>query len=263
MDSFPGCDTREAESLARPQSKRMCAVWGLKMQMSSNIAQRKNKIGRQNLGTFPEHLSPESSLRKGVEGTLPKDRPEANGGHSSSAGFLLLDTSFRSLYANQEALAVLTYPGNPSKNSNFDAFLKARVQSLFTGSNGSRQLKCDGSLASGRRRYKLRVFSVRSPLANGFKPAVAVLFERSQKQQKVDLSYLSGRYRLTPRELETVDHLVQGCNTKQLADRMGISPNTVKAFLRSIMMKMGADTRAGIIAKILQASNSVSRETSS
>jgi DNA-binding CsgD family transcriptional regulator len=32
---------------------------------------------------------------------------------------------------------------------------------------------------------------------------------------------------------------------------MAISPNTVKAFLRLIMIKMGVTTRAGIVAKIL------------
>jgi DNA-binding CsgD family transcriptional regulator len=180
---------------------------------------------------------------------------------SGSAGFLLLDTSFHPLYVNQEALAVLTYPGNPGKTNNFDALLENRVQSLFAGSNGSRQLKCS-SLASGRRCYKVQIFSARSALANGFKPAVAVLLERNSKP-KVDLSFLSERYRLTPREVETVDHLAQGLNTEEMAGRMGISPNTVKAFLRSIMMKMAADTRAGIIAKVLQASSFITRETSS
>lgn len=230
--------------------------------MSGNIAQRKNKVGRQNAGTLSEYLNAESSPKNGVHNAVTKDGSESNGGHSSSAGFLLLDASFRPLYANQEALAALTYPGNASKNNNFDTLLEARIQSLFTGSNGSRHLKCNASFPSGRRCYKLRVFSLRSPLASGLKPAVALLFERNQKP-KVDLSFLSGQYRLTQREVETVDQLVQGCNTKQIAERMGISPNTVKAFLRSIMMKMGADTRAGIIAKILQVSNSVTREASS
>ena len=231
------------------------------MQMSGNNAHRKNGIGRHHPGSLSELLSPESSLQKTTRAVVPKVPSEPISVFPSSAGFLLLDTSFRPLYANQEALTALTYPANSGKNNNFDAFLEGRVQSLFTGSNGSRQLKCGGSLSSGRRCYKLRVFSVRSPLANGFKPAVAVLFERNQKPN-VDLSYLSSRYRLTEREVETVDHLVQGCNTKQIAERMGISPNTVKAFLRSIMMKMATDTRAGIIAKILQASNSITRETS-
>jgi len=33
---------------------------------------------------------------------------------------------------------------------------------------------------------------------------------------------------------------------------LGISPNTVKTFLRLIMIKMGVRTRAGMVARILQ-----------
>jgi DNA-binding CsgD family transcriptional regulator len=224
----------------------------LKMQMSGNVAQRKNRSGRQNLKERFEDLNLHEGPRKEADECVRKAPCESNGPRPSSAGFLLLDHSLRPLYVNQEALAALAYPASPSKNSGFDSLLEDRIQSLFSGSNGSRQPKGNGFIASGKRCYELRVFAVRSSLTNGSKPALAILFERNRKP-KVDLSYLSGRFRLTQREVETVDHLAQGANTQEIADRMEISPNTVKAFLRSIMMKMGTDTRAGIIAKILQA----------
>ena len=129
------------------------------MQMWGNIAQRKNRFGRQNLGDLADHLSPESTLREEAEGALSRGQLESNGTNSSSAGLLLLDASYRLLYANQEAHTALTYPGNPGKNSSFDAFLEGRVQSLFTGSNGSRQLKYPGSFPSGRRRYKISSYA--------------------------------------------------------------------------------------------------------
>ena len=47
---------------------------------------------------------------------------------------------------------------------------------------------------------------------------------------------------------------MQGGTTKQIASRMNISPNTAKAFLRSVMFKTGAPSRSGILAKILQLS---------
>jgi len=37
-----------------------------------------------------------------------------------------------------------------------------------------------------------------------------------------------------------------------LAERMNISPNTVKVFVRLIMIKMGVATRGAIVAQILQ-----------
>jgi len=41
---------------------------------------------------------------------------------------------------------------------------------------------------------------------------------------------------------------------------MDISPNTAKAFLRSVMIKVGAENRTGIIARLLQASKAMNGE---
>jgi hypothetical protein len=42
-----------------------------------------------------------------------------------------------------------------------------------------------------------------------------------------------------------------GLTTKEIAARIRISPNTVKSFLRSIMLKMGVTTRSGIVGKAI------------
>jgi DNA-binding CsgD family transcriptional regulator len=60
------------------------------------------------------------------------------------------------------------------------------------------------------------------------------------------------RYRLTGREQEALRGISLGLANKTIADRMAISPNTVKAFLRGIMIKMGVTSRAGIVATMLQ-----------
>ena len=58
-------------------------------------------------------------------------------------------------------------------------------------------------------------------------------------------------YSLTDREQEALIGVAMGLTSKELAVRMKISPNTVKAFLRLIMVKMGATTRAGIVGRLL------------
>ena len=58
-------------------------------------------------------------------------------------------------------------------------------------------------------------------------------------------------YNLTDREQEVLIGVSAGLTSKELAQRMNISPNTVKAFLRLIMIKMGVATRAGIVGKLL------------
>jgi DNA-binding CsgD family transcriptional regulator len=58
-------------------------------------------------------------------------------------------------------------------------------------------------------------------------------------------------YHLTVREQEALVGIAMGLTSRQLADRMSISPNTVNAFLRLIMVKMGVTTRAGLVGKLL------------
>ena len=64
------------------------------------------------------------------------------------------------------------------------------------------------------------------------------------------IAEISDRFGLTARERETVQFLLEGFTSKEIAQRMKISPNTVKAFIRLVMVKMGVSTRSGIIGKI-------------
>lgn len=63
---------------------------------------------------------------------------------------------------------------------------------------------------------------------------------------------VSSEYHLTTREQEALEGLVMGLSSKEVAERMNISPNTVKAFVRLIMVKMGVSTRAGVVARLLE-----------
>jgi DNA-binding CsgD family transcriptional regulator len=44
---------------------------------------------------------------------------------------------------------------------------------------------------------------------------------------------------------------MEGLTSKEIAERMKISPSTVKAFLRLVMVKMSVSTRSGIVGKVL------------
>jgi len=50
-----------------------------------------------------------------------------------------------------------------------------------------------------------------------------------------------------------------GLTSKEIAQRMQVSPNTVKVFLRSIMNKMSVCTRSGILGKLMQQSTESQR----
>ena len=184
-------------------------------------------------------------------------------GESLSAGFLLLDASLRPIYASEEALAILAYPGVPSNHKGFDNFVQSRIRSLISSNGNHNGFSPSGfvkEVASGKRCYELRVFSVKSNLGIERGPAIALLLERSHRG-KFNVERVARKFRLTRRERETLDLLTQDLSTKQIAGRMGISPNTAKAFLRSVRIKVGAENRTGIIWKILQASNAITGES--
>ena len=65
------------------------------------------------------------------------------------------------------------------------------------------------------------------------------------------LSEISRLFNLTEREREALEYLLQGLNNKAIANRMSISPNTVKAYMRTIMIKTGATSRSAMLRKIM------------
>lgn len=69
------------------------------------------------------------------------------------------------------------------------------------------------------------------------------------------IEIVASQYHLTDREQEVLRGIAIGLTSKETAERMNISPNTVKSFLRIIMIKMGAATRSGIVGKLLEYSN--------
>jgi len=182
---------------------------------------------------------------------------------STTTGFLLLDASLRPIFANEEALVILAYPGVPSKQG-FNNIVRSRIRSLVSSNgnhNGFSPFQFVSEVVSGNRRYQLRAFSMKSNQGIGREPAIALLLERNH-EGGLNLDSVASKFRLTHRERETVDLLLQDLSTKQIADRMGISPNTAKAFLRSVMIKVGAGNRTGIVARILQAPKNMNGETS-
>ncbi len=165
-------------------------------------------------------------------------------------GFLLADSSLQPLYANPQAVQILAYPGKVEKISSQESFLSAKMRSIIPDGGLTKDAVLTREVVSGKRRYMCRVFSVSTFAHNSSQPSVAVLFERPSLSL-VHISRITAQCHLTPRELQTVELLVQGLSDQEIADRMRISPNTVKAFLRLVMNRMGVSTRSGIVGKIV------------
>ena len=83
---------------------------------------------------------------------------------------------------------------------------------------------------------------------------MAVLLERAPSGL-IPVALVSEHFNLTRRERDVLEYLLHGLSTKEIANRMGVSPNTVKAFLRLIMSKTGASSRSAIMSKIIMSSS--------
>ncbi len=64
--------------------------------------------------------------------------------------------------------------------------------------------------------------------------------------------HLSPLERLTPRERQVLELLVEGKTNKEIAATLVISPNTVKRHLQAIFHKLGVTTRAAAVAEALR-----------
>ena len=168
-------------------------------------------------------------------------------------GFLLLDTSLNPIAFNSEAVRILAYPTNPERIKHPTTFLADKIRLSLLSNRTSDELDFAKHFKSGNRRYTCRAFRLDCNDRGKSHFWIALLLERFSSGAAA-VTELSKQFDLTARERETVEFLLQGLTSKEIATRMSISPNTVKAFLRLVMVKMDVSTRSGIVGKMVAAS---------
>ena len=168
----------------------------------------------------------------------------------SAAGFLLMDSSLNPISFNAEAIQILGYPDKLTKLRRMEVLLGERIRSTLLSGRPLGDAPFVTEFRSGRRRYFCRAFLVDEHGEDPSHPSIAVLLERGPSGL-VPLVQVCEQFKLTQREREALEYLLQGLNSKAIADRMNISPNTVKAFMRIIMIKTGASSRSAVIGKVI------------
>ena len=171
---------------------------------------------------------------------------------ASSQGFILLDTKLRPIAYNSEAVQILSFPTKPDRIKQVSLFLHDKIRSTLLNGGSPEMPEFVRECKAGRRTYSCRAFRIDCNSANDTKAPItfAILLER-HVSSAVALADLARQFELTARECETVALLLEGLTSKEIAGRMQISPNTVKAFLRLVMVKMDVSTRSGIVGKAL------------
>ena len=173
-------------------------------------------------------------------------------------GLIVVDSALSVVASNAEALQILTFPERPESIHHLENWISNKIRSNLVEKQPNSRLA--GEFRSAKRTYLCRSFplSLAGNQTNGTQKKspdqggglMVVMLER-KSNEVVMIAEISERFGLTAREVETVQFLLEGFTSKEIAQRMKISPNTVKAFVRLVMVKMGVSTRSGIIGKII------------
>lgn len=69
--------------------------------------------------------------------------------------------------------------------------------------------------------------------------------------EKMNLPLIFRQHKLNNREQEIVRLLLSGNSNKEIAYNLSLSPNTIKAYMKILTLKLGVNNRAGIISVLL------------
>ncbi len=78
-----------------------------------------------------------------------------------------------------------------------------------------------------------------------------LLVEKIRLDKMQDLDSAVSEFYLTRRETDVLRSMIMGSTNKEIGNRLSISENTVKDYIRKIMIKVGATTRTGVISRCL------------
>ena len=165
-----------------------------------------------------------------------------------SPGFIILDSTMNPIVVNRTAAEILSFPDKPRAVNRLDRLVVSRIRSLLLSDQDDNDALAVADFQSGRRSYSVRLFRLDSYRNGCGGMSVAILLER-RASDAVSILRAATQYHLTVREQEVLHFLFEGLTSKEIAVRMDISANTVKAFLRFIMIKTGVTTRSGIVGR--------------
>jgi len=164
-------------------------------------------------------------------------------------GVVVADLSFKRIALDSGAKAILQDLNRQTGSVGHIVSLPAEIVDLLRA-HPLGDLAANFTRLRGRHNvYSCRFFAVRSPQGAATETTI-VLHLRTEVSVIDIVRQVGAEYHLTGREQKVLIGVSMGLTSKELAKRMHVSSNTVKAFLHLIMVKMGAKTRAGVVGKV-------------
>lgn len=110
--------------------------------------------------------------------------------------------------------------------------------------------------------YSIRIFPLHRSMANASAGKYAAVVEPIAKplSNGVEFERVKEAWGLSKREIDVLRELMSGNTDKQIAINVQISVETVRAYLKSIRVKVGVATRTAIVHAVHQADSAWHRE---
>ena len=171
---------------------------------------------------------------------VPKPKPTPM---IPEVGLILLDCALKPLAFDRGAAAILNHPNQPA--------IPEEILKAFRGLSPAEWSSAKSIFRRGKSEYICQAYLLECE-AWPLEQFVVVL--HLEKRSSIDNAIHKAvmKYNLTERERQALEGISMGLSNKQLSERMNISPNTVRAFLRLVMVKMSVASRSAIVAKLLQ-----------
>jgi DNA-binding CsgD family transcriptional regulator len=171
------------------------------------------------------------------------------------------------VFQNQEATKILTYPSASSKDkepfpeilslcSKWKNLLRKKSKTMVESEKDSKHER--GStpiflemIKSGQRRYVVRGLVLLGQKSETEQEANYLFLLDRICPEKINIPLIARQWQLSPREQDIVRLLLEDRSNKEIANILELSINTIKAYLKMLMRKLNASSRAGIVSCVL------------
>jgi DNA-binding CsgD family transcriptional regulator len=189
----------------------------------------------------------------------------------STPGILIFMASGEPVYINAEAREVLIsmgINGNTTRRQQETAVsIPETITNLcnqlhrlvlsnkpeITGSGPDKTPTILALSSTGADVFSFRAFFLsNSPYNTSGGSYILVLVERASPTKKFNIQKVVRTFRLSKRETQVLELVVQGLKNKEIAERLCVCVYTIEDHLKKIMKKMQVGNRTSIIAKLLE-----------
>jgi len=203
-----------------------------------NPPQFKLRLSRPGLDALKASQGKEMEEAPGSDETLELIKQR------SAPAVLILGPGNRLLYANEQAQKIFKDLNKiPAEVRKVCDHIRTSAADAPFASPG---MNCEVFRGPGENVYLLRGFPMGETAAGPLQ--IMVLAEKVTERSAVNLKKAREGFGLSDREIDVVTLLSQGLSNKEISSKLYVSEHTVKDHLKSIARKLGADSRAGIIA---------------